>query len=324
MTLQYLWVPITLAASALQVVRNGAQAGLTAKIGTLGATQVRFVYGFPFALIFFLLGLAWTGEPIPHVTSEALAWCLTGAMAQIAATALMLLVMRDRAFGVAYAYIKTEPVIVALFGALFLGDLLPLAGWLAVVIVTGGVLLVAIRPGEFRKLFTEARPALTGVAAGGLFGFAVVAFRGSIMSFETGGFIVRSLTVLVLCLAMQTLLLGGWLALRDRASFTASLREWRGSLGAGLAGSAASACWLAASALTAAANVRTLALVEMPIAALASWHISRKRLRGHELAGFALVLGGVALLLAVIPPDAGFVSRASGLTGATRGLFRPP
>src|SRR5437868_3917449 len=46
------WVPLTLVAAALQVVRNGAQANLTGKIGTLGATQVRFVFGLPFALLF--------------------------------------------------------------------------------------------------------------------------------------------------------------------------------------------------------------------------------------------------------------------------------
>ena len=46
-----LWVPLTLIAAATQVVRNSAQANLTGKIGTLGATQVRFVFGLPFAVL---------------------------------------------------------------------------------------------------------------------------------------------------------------------------------------------------------------------------------------------------------------------------------
>ena len=50
------------------------------------------------------------------------AWVIDGALAQMAATALMLAAMNDRSFVVVYAYIKTEPVQVALFGLVFLGD----------------------------------------------------------------------------------------------------------------------------------------------------------------------------------------------------------
>ena len=47
---------------------------------------------------------------------------LLGALAQIVATALMLATMNDRSFVVTIAYIKTEPIQVALFGLIFLGD----------------------------------------------------------------------------------------------------------------------------------------------------------------------------------------------------------
>ena len=55
-TAAMLWVPLTLVAAMAQVVRNGAQANLTARIGTLGATQVRFVFGLPFAVLFLAHG----------------------------------------------------------------------------------------------------------------------------------------------------------------------------------------------------------------------------------------------------------------------------
>ena len=44
------------------------------------------------------------------------------AFAQVAATALMLAAMGERSFVVTIAYIKTEPIQVAVFGLLFLGD----------------------------------------------------------------------------------------------------------------------------------------------------------------------------------------------------------
>src|SRR5690606_34481700 len=106
----FLWVPLTLAASAAQVVRNGAQASLTARIGTLGATETRFVFGLPFAVLFLLFTLLLTGERLPGFDAEALGWTALGAACQIGGTATMLVVMGKRAFAVGYAYIKTEPV----------------------------------------------------------------------------------------------------------------------------------------------------------------------------------------------------------------------
>lgn len=76
-----------------------------------------------------------------------------------------------------------------------------------------------------------------------------------------------------------------------------SLREWRVSIGAGLLGAAASSGWFIAFSLTAAANVRTLALVEMPIAALLSRRISGKTMAIHEMAGLGVVVIGLVLLL---------------------------
>ncbi len=293
-----LWVPFVLVGAVAQLFRNGAQAGLTLKIGTLGATQVRFVYGLPFAALFLAMALALSGESLPPITPAAMAWAVAGALCQIGATAMMLVVMGQRAFGVAYAYIKTEPVIVALLGVALLGDRLPLLAWLAVGIVTLGVLLASVKPGEWAALIGETRMIGAGVLAGALFGLSSIAFRGAIEALPQGLFLVRSLTVLAVTLAIQTVLLGLWLALRDRPAFMASLREWRSSLGAGLAGATASAGFFIAFSLTPAANARTLALIKLPLAAAVSGRLSGKRMAGHELAGLAAVMGGVALLLA--------------------------
>jgi len=292
-----LWVPITIAAAAAQVLRNGAQASLTGKIGTLGATQVRFVFGLPFAILILLAAMLATGESVPPIGGESLAWAVLGACAQIGATALMLLVMHRRAFGVAYAYIKTEPVLVAVLGVIILGDRLPPLGWMAVIVVTAGVLVASVKPGEFGKLVHERGMIAMGVASGLLFGLSAIAFRGGINALPEGGFVVRSLTLLVVSLTVQAAILGGWLALRDREAFHGSLREWKGSIGAGFLGAVASACWFIAVSLTAAANVRTLGLVEMPLAALLTGWLTGKRVARHELTGMMTVMVGVGLLL---------------------------
>ena len=52
MTASGLWVVFTLLAAAGQTVRNAMQRELTATLGTVGATHVRFLFGFPFAIVF--------------------------------------------------------------------------------------------------------------------------------------------------------------------------------------------------------------------------------------------------------------------------------
>src|SRR5450432_3911439 len=98
------------------------QRELTPALGALGATLVRFLFGFPFALVFLLAVLAWTGSSLPSVNAAFAGWTLVGALTQIAATALMLLTMERRSFVVTIAYLKTEPLLVAVMGLLLLHD----------------------------------------------------------------------------------------------------------------------------------------------------------------------------------------------------------
>lgn len=292
-----LWIPFTVAASLGQVLRNGAQASLTQEIGTLGATQVRFIFGLPFALALLALAVGISDSSLPDVPVVAITWAAGGALCQIGATALMLVVMNRRSFSVAYAYIKTEPIIVAVAGFLLLGDQLTPTSWIAVAIVTAGVVIASVPPGQFGTLLREGRMIAFGLTSGLLFGLSAIAFRAAISAIPDGGFIVRSLETLAISLVIQSALLGLWLGLRDREAFTGSLRHWRTSLGAGALGAFASACWFCAFALTAAANVRSLGLLEMAFAAILAHRMTGKRPAAHEVAGLLVVGLGIFLLL---------------------------
>ncbi len=121
-----LWVPFTVLAAASQTARNAMQRELTATLGTVGATHVRFLFGFPFAVAFLVAVFVGTGASVPAIPAVYWPWVALGAGAQIVATALMLAAMNDRSFVVTIAYIKTEAIQAALFGLLFLGDRLTL------------------------------------------------------------------------------------------------------------------------------------------------------------------------------------------------------
>ncbi|WP_226636833.1 EamA/RhaT family transporter [Novosphingobium profundi] len=297
MTSTFLWVPFTLAAALAQVFRNAFQSRLTGRIGTAGGTQVRFVFGLPFAVLFLAALVAITGQDLPAIPPASWGWAALGGVTQIAATALMLVVMSRRDFGVAYAYIKTEPATVAVLGLVLIGDRLPALGWLAVLVVTIGVVLASLRPGDGAGDLADWKSLVVGVVSGALFGLTAICFRASIEAVGEGTFLMRSLLMLVTSLAIQSGVMALWFVFRDAQAFTHSLREWRLSVPAGALGALASAGWFIAFSLTMAANVRTLALIEMPVVALVSRYMSGRWLSTREWAGFALITVGVAALM---------------------------
>ena len=82
----WLWIVFTLVASSAQTARNAMQRDLTGAVGTQGATYVRFLFGFPFALAFLLILRVVTGEPFPLPGWIAFGWAFAGAMTQTRAT----------------------------------------------------------------------------------------------------------------------------------------------------------------------------------------------------------------------------------------------
>ncbi len=294
-----LWTLAVLLGALAQTGRNAAQSGLTEALGTFGATQVRFVFGLPFALLFLALVVLWTGQAPPSLTAAALGWTLLGALAQIAATALMLQVMKTAAFGVATSWLKVEPVMVALIGAVLLGDAVSLPMMAAIGVSVLGVVIMTVKPGQGRAVLADGGPALLGLLAGLGFGIAAIGFRGAIVSLEGGGFVLRATTILVLALSLQTTILMIFMALRDRAALLGSLRVWRSSLGAGFLGAFASQCWFIGFALTTAANVRTLALIEVIMAQFVARYWFGQRATPRQLLGMAVILLGVGFLLRV-------------------------
>lgn len=292
----WLWAVFTVMASAGQVLRNAQQKELTRSLGTVGATHVRFLFGLPFGLLFLSLVLTATGLPLPNFNSTALAWTVTGALAQIGATALLLAAMRDRSFVVITAYSKTEAMQVAVFGLLFLGDRVTLSLAAAILIATIGVLLVSWPRSTGGEAFTW-KPALLGIGSGALFAIAAIGFRGGIRALDTPSFVLAATTTLALGLFLQTVVLTAYLLMFDRKTLDDIFRLWRPSLLAGFTGAFASQMWFLAFALETAAKVRTLALIEIPMAQVLSRNLFKQTLASREALGIALIVAGVVLLL---------------------------
>lgn len=300
-TIASLWVPFTIVAALGQVARNAMQRSLTGPLGTWGATNIRFLFGFPFSVLFLVIVLIFTGDSLPSPGGSFWPWLLLGALAQIAATGLMLAAMNDQSFVVTTAYLKTEAIQTAIFGFMFLSDHLTGLKVVAILIATAGVVITALRPGAkgFVKSFGSLKPTVQGLIAAACFALSAVGFRGAIIAVPDVSFVTAASYTLVFGLFVQTLVLTVYLLTRAPKVLADILKMWRPSMAAGFTGAFASQFWFLAFALTAAANVRTLALVEVLFAQAVSYYSFKQPLSLRELSGIVLIVIGVALLIAV-------------------------
>src|SRR5438093_6636401 len=296
-TVASLWIPFTIIASLGQVARNAMQRSLTGPLGTWGATNIRFLFGVPCSIIFFEVVIAVTGDGVPWPTAAFWPWLLLGALSQIVGIGMMLLAMNDRSFVVTTAYLKTEAIQTAIFGFIFLSDHLTILKVIAILIATAGVVIAALRPGS-GKGFADLKPTLLGLAAAAAFALSAVGFRGAVIVVPGVSFVTAASYTLVFGLFVQTLVLTVYLLARAPDVLMKIFGLWRPSMLAGCMGAFASQFWFLAFALTAAANVRALALVEVLFAQAVAYYSFKQPLSARELAGIVLIVAGVALLVA--------------------------
>jgi drug/metabolite transporter (DMT)-like permease len=295
-----LWIVFTVIAAAAQTARNAIQRDLTAGLGAGGAAHIRFLFGFPFAVLFLLGVMAARHAPLPAVTPVFGLWILLGAITQIGATLLMLMTMEERSFVISIAYLKTEPVIVALLGLIFLGDRLTFPMAAAILIATIGVVLISLRSGTPRAgdaRWSGLRPAMLGLGSGALFAFSAIGFRGAILSLHMPDFPMAATFSLAIGLFVQAGLLLVYLGLRRPQTLCAMARLWRPSLLAGFIGAIASEFWFLAFALATAASVRTLGLVDVLFAQALTHLVFKQKTTRREIIGIAVLVAGALLLV---------------------------
>jgi drug/metabolite transporter (DMT)-like permease len=300
--LAWAWIPIVLWAALAQTARNAAQRSLVAQAGTLGATLARFLYGLPFAAawVIALHALPATAAQIPAFGGPYFGWLILGALGQLGATAAMLAAMKQRNFVIGVAYSKTDALQVAVFATFFLHELPPWTTVLAIGLATAGVVMLSLPPASAqvadRSRLWGGPAALYGLASGAGFALSAVGYRGAALQLpDVSPWLIGAWGVL-LAQAVQTLLLGGWLAAKAPQALRAIVSAWKVSTVAGMAGALASIGWFTSFALTSAANVRTLGMVEVVFSYLVSRRFMKEKLAPAEQAGLLLVAIGLVAL----------------------------
>jgi drug/metabolite transporter (DMT)-like permease len=288
-----LWIPVTIAAATFQVGRNALQRGVMSASGPWGATLVRFLFGLPFSLVFVAIGARLTPGAALRWTDAFWLSAGVGAAAQVLATAALLDAMRRSGFAIGTALQQSSLPLAAVVGLVLYHDRIGATAWVGVIVTTAGLVALSWPPPEQRRASLVG--AAMGLTSGLFFGFSLNAFRHATLALDAAHPVFAALVCVAVVQAMQTAGLTLFLLARDRAALVEVARHWRPSLGAGLCGACASAGWFVALALSPAAPVRALGIVEAPIAALAGHRLFRERLSLRQIVAGAAIVGGVLL-----------------------------
>jgi drug/metabolite transporter (DMT)-like permease len=287
-----IWIPITIAAAGFQVARNAAQRSVMGGAGPWGATLVRFLFGLPFATLF--AAVAWAVTPGAGAHATAWFWlaCLAGAALQIGATAALLVAMHRSSFALGTAMQQSGLPFALVWGALLFGDKVSAVTWIGGLIATAGLAALTWPRGE-----TPMRrgAVLAGLGSGAAFALCANCFRQASLVFDPAHPAVSALVTVMVVQAIQTVVLGGFLAVRDPDALVAVIKAWRRSLGAGFCGAAASGLWFTAMAMSPVGPVRAVGVIEMPMAALAGRRLFAERLTVVQMLFGLIAAAGVVM-----------------------------
>lgn len=296
-----LWIIITIGAAFFQNIRSTFQKYLKDRISTSAATFVRFGFGIPFAIFYLVLFLWITGDALPGVGTRFWAWASIAAVAQILATALLLMTFSFRNFAVGTAYSRTEPAQTALFALVLVGEQISLAGLMAIAISIAGVMLISVARTAItmRSLVSSlASPvAMLGLGSGTLFGLAAVGYREAALSVDHDLSFMKGAVTLCFAIILQSILTLGWIMLRERHQIVEIFKAWKPALLVGFVGATASFGWFTAFTLQQAALVKVVAQIEMLFTFASSVFFFREKINRPEVIGCLLITMGIILLV---------------------------
>ena len=219
-----LWALITVGSAFLQNLRSTLQKHLKGRMGTTGATFVRFGFGLPFAFLYLAILHLGLGRPLPVPGSTFAIWAVIGALAQITATFLLVHLFSFRNFAVGTAYSRTEPAQAALLALILFGETIGLGTAAAILVSILGVMLISVARTTFTPLSlvtsVTSRTASIGLASGFFFGISAIAYRTASLSLAPSlpapDAMVQAGYTLCVVITIQTLSMLCWMAWRDQ------------------------------------------------------------------------------------------------------------
>ena len=288
------WIVFTLLAVVMQSVRTAGQKQIARKLSIEATTLVRFLFGLPFAGLYFFL-LSAGSEAVLNPGREFFLSASGAGLAQIGATLCLVKALTIRNFAVGTALAKTEAIMTALLGTLFFSATLSVLGYVSVVVGVMGLLVASNWRFSWQDLFNN-ESIKFGLGAG--FGFALASLwiRDASLSLQAP-LILSAATVLIYMVAFQALLCLLWVLSTDHQQLRLVAANLPASAFIGFSSVAGSIGWFTAMSLQEAALVKTLGQLEFVVTLGITYLYFGERINAREYLGILLVTISIVLLL---------------------------
>lgn len=292
-----MWILFTLLAASMQAVRNACQKELSKEVSVLGVTLARFIYASPLAALY-LSALYALSDPvqrpeIPQFSSGFATYVLAASLMQILATALMVMLFKQKNYAIGVGLAKSEAIFAAVLGVLFFASKLSPLGWLGVAV---GAVAVFLLSGVKNIRELPLRTVTIGAACGAAFALTSLWIREASLALGLP-FPYSAAWVLLFVISCQTLLLLGYLLLRDRTVLVALWNRPRLTLLTSFFSCIGSLGWFTAMSLETVPLVKTLGQVEVLFTLLISVFWFKEKLKRTDLLGLTLVVMAAVLVM---------------------------
>ncbi|MBY8284626.1 DMT family transporter [Vibrio fluvialis] len=285
------WIFFTFLAAFMQSWRNAFQSRLSGDVKTAGVTLARFLWAGPLAALY--LAVLYQVEPIalPTFNSLFVTFILGASLMQILATALMVKLFKFNNYAVGAGLAKSEALVAATLGMLFFGTHLSFLGWIGVLLGGIGVFMLSAQ-GGFRQLSLPT--ILLGLGSGSAFALTSLWVREASLALGLP-FPHSAAWVLLLVISLQTVLLVGYLLVRDIHTLTVLWSKPKLTLLTSVSSCVGSIGWFSAMSLQAVPYVKTLGQVEIFFTMLISVFWLKQRVRIKD--GLGLILVALAAVM---------------------------
>ena len=289
------WIVFTLLAVVMQSVRTAGQKQIAQSISIQATTLVRFLFGLPFAALYFLALAYLIGTGPIALTSYFFLSATLAAIAQIFATVCLVNAITVKNFAVGTALAKTEALLTAILGAWFFSAALSFLGYVSVVVGVVGVLVASNWKITLQDL-VDNKSIKYGLGAGLGFALASLWLREASLELTMPALLSAAATLLYMVM-LQTAICLAWIVMKEREQLPLIGENLRASTFIGFTSVAGSVGWFTAISLQEAALVKTLGQMEFVVTLLITYLYFGERISAREYSGMALVIVSILLLL---------------------------
>ncbi|ENV73461.1 hypothetical protein F946_00973 [Acinetobacter johnsonii ANC 3681] len=289
------WILFTLMAAFMQAWRNAFQKQLSTTVDVYGVTLARFIFALPLALLY--ISCLYHFQPVTdsvHFNLRFAIYVLIAALSQIAATALMVQLFKQKNYAIGVGLAKSEAVLAAIIAVVFLSDHLSLLGWFGVVV--GGFAVFLMSKGrEFSDFSIQTL--CVGIGSGLCFAITSLLVREASLELTNLPFIHRAAWVLLMVIGTQCFLLLMYLGIFRRATLWAMWQRIGLTFRVSLCSFLASLGWFSAMSMQSVPIVKTLGQVEIIFSMLISAYFFKEKLARAEHLGIVLVVIAAFLVI---------------------------